>query len=422
MARYPITLNQDFKIVYYLRHFFSAAVLLLMAACSNSSNSNQPGQGMRRGGGPRAQKTSVETIAVKRSNIAQQVKSYGNIRAQDVVQVNPQISNRITHIYVHLGDTVRQGDPMAKIYDATYEDALNQAKAQLEQRETALKRDSLQFQRQQKLYKRELISATEFENARATFLNSKAAYQEAKASLTQSRENLKNTIIRSPVYGVVLQRNMAEGDLATTGQAIFEVANLTGYQTRLYLPLQDWNRVRVGQPVQMSVSNSDNAAARGRVLRKSPQIDPTTGLGEVVISLTSSGPSIHQGVLVKASINIEEHDNAVVIPRTALVENVQTLIEPESNTIQLQRSYSAFVVNDDSLAVRRKLKLGIEQGDQIEVLEGLQPDDQLVITGQNGLDDSTSVRIANVDRFTSPQRRTIDTATSDSSNSGDQSL
>ena len=389
-----------------------------MAACGNSSDSNRPG----RNGGPGSQKTSVETITVKRNDIAQQVKSYGNIRAQDVVQVNPQISNRITHIYVHLGDTVRQGDPMAKIYDATYNDALNQAQAQLEQRQTALKRDSLQFTRQKKLYDRNLISATEFESARATYLNSKAAFQEAKASLTQSRENLKNTIIRSPVYGVVLQRNMAEGDLATTGQAIFKVANLTGYQTRLYLPLQDWNRVRVGQPVELSVSNSDGVAARGRVLRKSPQIDPTTGLGEVVVSLTSSGPDIHQGVLVEASVNIEQHNQAVVIPRTALVENVQTLIEPESNTIQLQRSYSAFVVENDSLAVRRKLTLGIEQGDQIEVLDGLQPDDQLVITGQNGLDDSTNVRIANVDRFQQPQRRTIETATSDSSNSGDQSL
>jgi len=404
--------------VHYSRHFLTAAVALLMAACGNSSDSNRPG----RNGGPGSQKTSVETITVKRNDIAQQVKSYGNIRAQDVVQVNPQISNRITHIYVHLGDTVRQGDPMAKIYDATYNDALNQAQAQLEQRQTALKRDSLQFTRQKKLYDRNLISATEFESARATYLNSKAAFQEAKASLTQSRENLKNTIIRSPVYGVVLQRNMAEGDLATTGQAIFKVANLTGYQTRLYLPLQDWNRVRVGQPVELSVSNSDGVAARGRVLRKSPQIDPTTGLGEVVVSLTSSGPDIHQGVLVEASVNIEQHNQAVVIPRTALVENVQTLIEPESNTIQLQRSYSAFVVENDSLAVRRKLTLGIEQGDQIEVLDGLQPDDQLVITGQNGLDDSTNVRIANVDRFQQPQRRTIETATSDSSNSGDQSL
>ncbi|HKL03296.1 MAG TPA: hypothetical protein VJ911_06450, partial [Cryomorphaceae bacterium] len=69
-------------------------------------------------------------------------------------------------------------------------------------------------------------------------------------------------------------------------------------------------------------------------------------------------------------------------------------IEPESNTIQLERSYSAFIVKDDSLAKQSELKLGIEQGDRVEVLSGLQPGDQIVITGQRSLSDSTKVRVA----------------------------
>ena len=114
----------------------------------------------------------------------------------------------------------------------------------------------------------------------------------------------------------------------------------------------------------------------------------------MVISLTQDGDSIYQGVLVEAIINVETHKDAIVIPRAALVENVQTLIEPESNTIQLERSYSAFIVKDDSLAIQSELKLGIEQGDRVEVLSGLQPGDQIVITGQRSLSDSTKVRVA----------------------------
>jgi hypothetical protein len=76
-----------------------------------------------------------------------------------------------------------------------------------------------------------------------------------------------------------------------------------------------------------------------------------------------------------------------------MIENVQTVIEPESNTIRLNRTYSAFVVND-STAVRRQLTLGIQMGDRIEILSGLQDGDMLVTTGMNQLDDNTLVRVA----------------------------
>jgi hypothetical protein len=140
-----------------------------------------------------------------------------------------------------------------------------------------------------------------------------------------------------------------------------------------------------------------------------------------VISLTKDAQNIYQGVLVEAIINVETHKDAVVIPRAALIENVQTLIEPESNTIQLERSYSVFVVQDDTLALQNKLKLGIEQGDRIEVLEGLEAGDQVVITGQSGLSDSTKVRVAGQTDYQQPSEVPIENATDNSNTSQDTS-
>lgn len=361
----------------------------MLQACGGNSES-QPFQ--RNQGGQQA--TSVETITVNRQDISKQIRSFGNIKAQEIVQVTPQVTNRITQIYADLGDTVEQGERLAKIYDVPFEDQYQQALATLEQSRAAYRRDSLQFERQKKLHERDLISSTEFDNARATFQNSKAQLQSSTANLTQSKENLENTVIRSPVFGVVLNRSVAEGDLASTGQVAFEIANLTGYETRVYLPLEEWRAVDVGQPVTFRVSNQRETSAKGRVSRISPRLDPTTGLGEVVITLTELGGSIYQGVLVESVINVETHEQAVVVPRSALVENVQTLIEPESNTIQLSRTYSVFVVQDDSLALKRDLQLGIEQGDRVEITNGLQAGDKIVVTGQNSLEDSSKVRIA----------------------------
>jgi len=389
--------------------------LIGLQACGGNSNDGPGNFNPNRG----QQATSVETFTVSRETISQQIKSFGNIRAEEIVNVTPQVSNRITNIYADLGDTVNQGEVLAKIYDRPFRDQFQQANAQLEQSRSAYIRDSLQFQRQEELYKKDLISSTEFDNARATFENSKAQLEASRANLTQSRENLMNTEITSPVYGVVLSRNISEGDLATTSQPAYEIANLTGYQCRVYLPYEEWRNVKIGQPVTFRVSNQTDVSARGRVTQISPRLDPTTGLGEVVISLTDRDPSISQGVLVESTINVETRDGAVVIPRAALVENVQTLIEPESNTIQLRRSYTAFVVEGDSLARRRELSLGIEQGDRIEVLEGLEAGDQVVITGQNGLNDSTRVRVAGQQEFRQPEEIPIESGTDGEPSDGD---
>lgn len=370
--------------------------LIIFQACGgNTGDVNERMQQMRGG----QQATSVEAITIDRADISNQVRSFGNVQAQDIVEIMPQVSNRVTHIYADLGDTVSQGEQLAKIYDIPFRDQYEQARSQLDQSRTTFERDSTQFERQRSLYERELISSSEFEDARTTFLNSRSQLEGSKANLTQSKEDLDNTVIRSPVHGVVLSRSISEGDMATSGQAAFEIANLTGYETRVYLPVREWREVNVGQEVTFKVSNENDVSARGRVARKSPRIDPTTGLGEVVIALTQTGPSIQQGVLVEARINIEMRENTIVIPRTALIENVQTLIEPESNTIQLSRTYSAFVVRDDSIARKQDVTLGIEQGDRVEVLSGLQEGDQIVITGQNSLQDSTKVRIAGSSPF-----------------------
>ena len=395
-----------------MKHLQYLSLLLtlffILQACGGSPQrtNGMPGQENQENPG-----TSVETITAKSSDISQQIKSFGNIRAQEIVEVTPQVSNRVTKIYADLGDSVQQGDVLAKIYDAPYRDQFEQAKATLEQSRNSYVRDSLQFQRQKELYSQDLISASEFDDAKATFQNSKSQLQSSKASLTESRENLNNTKITAPVDGVVLSRNISQGDVASTGQVAYEIANTIGYQARVYLPLEEWRSVEIGQQVDFRVSNQPDISGSGRVTQISPRLNPTTGLGEVVISLTDDGRSIYQGVLVEAIINVETRNNTVVIPRAALVENVQTLIEPESNSIQLERSYSAFIVKDDTMAVQNKLKLGIEQGDQVEILQGVRPGDEVVITGQNSLSDSTKVRVAGQSDFQESPEVPIETTT-----------
>jgi RND family efflux transporter MFP subunit len=365
--------------------------MLFLDACGGSDNSNSGNQGQQSGNRRRA--VSVEITPVSRGTISDEVKTYGTIQASDVVAVSPQVSNRVTRIYVDIGDTVRQGQILAKIYDTTFRDLVTRDQAQLRQTRLSFSRDSSTYVRQKSLYDKKLISESDYQIALTQYESSKAALDASEASLTQNKDALSNTEIRSPVYGVIVRRNIAVGVVASGGAAAFEIANLSGLESRLFLPVRDWERARVGQSVNFRLSGDTRVAARGVVSRIGPQVDPVSGLGEVVVSLVEKTSSIYQGALAEATIRLSTRESVIVIPRTAMIENVQTVIEPESNTIRLNRTYSAFVVTD-STAVRRQLTLGIQMGDKIEILSGLQEGDKLVTTGMNNLDDNTPVRIA----------------------------
>jgi RND family efflux transporter MFP subunit len=406
-------------------HLISGVIALFVISACGSDSSNQ-GQFQRPGGFGGGQATSVEVVPVQTETISEQIRSFGTIRARDVVSITPQVSNRVVRIHVDLGDNVSQGDLLAEIYDVPFRDAVEQAQAQIRQARATFERDSVQFNRQQELYDRNLISRAEFDDARSGYLNSQAQYESARASLTQSRENLENTRVKSPVNGVVLSRMIAEGDVANTGQAMFEVANLIGFETRVYLPLQDWEQVQIGQHVSMSLSSRTSEIARGVVSRVSPQLNASTGLGEVVVTLTEAESSVYQGALVQARINLQTRENVVVIPRSAMVEKVDTYIEPETGTIELERTYAAFVSQGDTVAVRRELTLGIQQGDKIEILDGLAPGEGLIVTGHRNLQDRSRIRVAGSEPRTSQAARSgglrqveLQTASSDTGSTPD---
>lgn len=391
------------KILFISITAFFSCILISGCGFDTEEENNTRGFGQRGG-----QATSVEVLNVQKSSISDQIRSFGTIRSQAVVDLNPQVSNRVTDIYADLGDSVKTGDRLAKIYELPFRDAYEQAQAQFRQSQVAFERDSIQFFRQQQLFDSGAISNLEFDQARATYNSARAQLEASQAALTNTREDLENTVLRSPVNGVILSREIEEGDIATTGTIAFTIANLVGYETRLFLPMNDWIAVSVGLPVDLQLSNSQQSIARGVISRISPQLNPETGLGEVVISLVEVTPMVRQGVLAESQITLETRENTVVIPRAAMIENVETYIEPETNTVELRRNYSVYATQGDSVAVRQNLTLGLEQGERVEILGGLEEGQKIIVTGQSGLRDGARIRIAGQESPSQGQGGTID--------------
>lgn len=257
-----------------LRSLFVASLLIIVTiACGkdDSTNANSSDRFSRFGGGSFGSRvTSVETETVKTSPIALQVRAYGTVQAQDIISIIPQVTNRIIKMYVDLGDTVKRGQVIAKIYDVPFKGQLEGAKAQIRQAEVALARDSAQYSRQKQLFEGGLTSEFDYQNAEAVYLNSKSQLDAARGNYAQSEENLNNTEVKSPVYGVISARFAEEGNIASNGQALFEIANLVGYESRIFVPAQDWSVIKIGQEVRLRATNEGEVGATGVVSRKKP--------------------------------------------------------------------------------------------------------------------------------------------------------
>lgn len=375
-----------------LRLFYFVFLAVFLMSCSGDDANDNAGS--RFGGGGFNRGTSVQVSEVQPSQISDLVRGYGNIRARDVVRITPQTSERVTRLHADLGDTVQVGDLLAELRDDALRDQLRRDESQLRQARSAVTRDSLAFERAQRLSERDLSSSSELENARVAYQSSQAQMESARAALSQTRQNLAYTEIRAPVNGVVINRDISLGDVASAGTIIFELSNLLGYEIRLFLPLADRRKIRINQPVSLRLTGDSEPSAEGTVSRISPELDPVTGLAEIVISLTNVQQDILPGSLAEAAITVQTRQNALVVPRNALVENVETILDPETNSIRVERGYSAFITQGDSIAVRRSLELGLEQGDRVEVLSGLQAGDKIIVTGQGGLEDESRIQVA----------------------------
>lgn len=393
---------------------------VFLISCSGDDSDDNAGERWSRFGGGN-QGTSVQVTEVEPSEISELVRGYGNIRARDVVRITPQTTERATRIYADLGDTVQVGDLLAELRDESLRDQLRRDESQVRQARAAVTRDSLAFERVRTLSERNLSSVSELENARVAYQTSQAQLESARAALTQTRQNLAYTNIRAPINGVVISRDISPGDVASAGTVIFELSNLLGYEIRLFLPLSDRRKIQINQPVTIRLTGDTEPSAEGTVSRISPELDPVTGLAEIVISLTDVKQDILPGSLAEAAVTVETRPSALVIPRNALVENVETILDPETNTIRVERGYRAFITQGDSIAVMRDLELGLEQGDRVEVLSGIEAGDKLIVTGQGGLEDESRIQIAGQRQRQQQNERSLEqtdtTAVADSSRS-----
>ncbi|MGB8810055.1 MAG: efflux RND transporter periplasmic adaptor subunit [Acinetobacter calcoaceticus] len=325
---------------------------------------------------------------VKKSDIKETVKAVGAIYATELVAVGAQVSGQILKLHIKLGQSVKKGDLIVEIDSKTQVDKLNTSKAELEsvKADLAAKRMALltsekNFIRKKKLFQAEAGSQELFEQAENQLKQDEMAVETAKLRLKQLQINVNTaqielgyTQIRSPLTGTIVSLPVEAGQIinfAQTTPLIAVIANLEKMEVRMQIAEGDYTKLKPDMPVIFSTLANPTIKLRGAIKSIDPALTTLTkGTYDNKTENTDSAIYYYArmivdnpdkmltiGMTTQNEIIINQKKNVLAIPKTAIFENGnQTTVS---------------VYGTDKKINPRKIKTGISDFTQIEVVEGL---------------------------------------------------
>jgi HlyD family secretion protein len=375
------------------------------------------------------QPVPVQIVHVTKASLQQTVTADGVLFPIAQSAIVPKISAPVSKFFVNRGSHVHAGQLLAKLenrdlaaaaqenrgaYDqaeATYAtttaaDIPQQVqKAQLDAQaaKQAFDADQKVYDSRKELFQQGALPRKELDQAGVDLTNARNQYEIAQKHLESlnaigKQEALKSakgqlesaqgkyqgaaaqlgySDIRSPIDGVVTDRPLYPGEMASAGTPLLTVMNISQLVARAHIPQQNAALLKVGDKAAVTVPGMDNPVP-ARVSLVSPALDPGSTTVEIWVTLKNPGERLKPGTSVQVSVVARSVSDAMVIPANAL------LTAPDETT-------SVMVAGTDGRAHQRTVKTGIRTPSQIQIVDGLQPADRIVVSGAYGLPDNSKI-------------------------------
>lgn len=262
-------------------------------------------------------------------------------------------------LYDSRKDLFQQGAIPRRDLDAG-EVALAQARSQNEQAQK-------QLADLQRLGKEQLAKA-----AQGTKESAEGHYRAAAAQLSYSE-------IRSPIDGVVTERPLYVGDLATANQPILTVMDISTLVAKAHIPQSDAVLLKVGDPAELQVPNLDEPV-KGRVSLVSPALDPGSTTIEVWVEARKPNPALKPGMTVSVEMTAKTVKDAVTVPSASLFKNADG-------------AYYVLVAGPDNKASEKPVQLGVKNSELTQITSGINAGDQVITAGGFAIPDGTAIRV-----------------------------
>lgn len=306
----------------------------------------------------------VEVSEVTTGAIASYISATANLVAEDQVKVLSEAEGRVERLEVEEGDVVKKGQILAVLV----QDEARIAKSKVELRAANA---NAALERARESFEQGLISSEAFDKL-------KMDYEVANQEVAEAEWRLAKTVIRAPFAARVTERFITLGQHLRPGDELFTVADYDPLVARIYLPERDVVSLEVGREVRITPAAATELSFTGRIRQIAPVVDTATGTVKVTVEAVQPPAGVRPGAFVAIDIVRERHATALLLPRESVIRELRTA--------------HVFVTEDDK-AVKREVELGIEEGEVVEVLTGLEAGDSVVIAGQGGLDDGQRIKV-----------------------------
>lgn len=304
---------------------------------------------------------TVSTCLVEEGLCDRSFTSNGVAQAEKELNFVSDVTGRVVEICVSKGDRVRKGDALLKIDSELIEADYKAAKAAYE----ALSKDEKRFARSCEAGG---VSSQQLDNIRTQLVA-------AESRLAVSKWKLDNATVKAPISGTVNNRFVEVGALIAPNAPLFEIVDNSRIKVICNVSEDKVSRVSAGQKV---VAESGGKSFSGVI--KSVGVKTDRGLNYPVEVLLDSNPELRTGSYMKVRFGGSDADKAILIPRKAVVGSVLAA--------------NVYVV-EDGKALKREVKLGEMYGDRIEITEGLEKGEEIVVAGIMNISDGTAVTVSN---------------------------
>ncbi|HLH01434.1 MAG TPA: efflux RND transporter periplasmic adaptor subunit [Bryobacteraceae bacterium] len=401
--------------------FFASAIWL--ASCSKPSEQAAPSATDEAAAAP------VQVEIAKRAAMHSYVTAEGVLYPLKQANIMPKISAPVARFLVQRGDHVREGQLVAvledrdlvasaqeskQLYDqaqANYQntraavmpDDLTKAKADAQAAKEALDAAQRVYDNRVALYKEGALAQKLVDDAKVALVSARSAYDTAEQHLESLQtvgrtEQLKGAEaqaaaakahyesaaaqvsyaeVRSPMTGVVSDRPLNVGEMASAGSALLSVVDLSHVVARASIPVAEAALIAKGRPATIS---GGGVSLDGKVTVVSPAVDPNTTTVQIWVEAANPGEKLKLGSTVQVSIDAGEVPDAVVIPADALLSSDEG-------------GDKVMIAGADGRSHERAVKVGIRSGDDVQILSGVKPGEQVITVGALGLDDKVKIEI-----------------------------
>lgn len=293
-------------------------------------------------------------------------------------EVAAESAGKVLKVYVNEGDAVEIGQPLASLDDSLLGYSVSSAVAATKQAKANLDKALRDFNRNKVLYTQKSISQQKYQDSLTDYTNAQSAYTSAVSQQKQLETQKEKMVIKSPLKGVVISKDVEVGEWVNSGGVVAGVATLT-YEAKVYIPETVLPYIKAGQQVTVKTSRKEYT---GKVLSINSKGDPATRLFLTRIDL-GQDPDLKEGVLVVALIPSGSKINSLLVPRDAVVER---------NSVK-----GVFKVSEDERVRFIPVKIiGYNGGYAAvtSVTEGsLKKDDQIVLDGNNAVNNGVKIKI-----------------------------